>query len=270
MLSRCVSSVTSRSTYGSYDVLIVDNGSTEAPSRVYLDQVQQDPRISVLRVDEPFNFSRLNNLAAARARGAMLCLLNNDTEIISPHWLEEMVSLASREDIGAVGAMLYYPDETMQHAGVILGLGGVASHAHRGLPRGSPGYCGRAALTQAVSAVTAACLVVRKTVFEEAGGFDEQLAVAFNDVDFCLRLRARGLRNVWTPFAELYHFESVSRGDDTRGSARPRFLVESTLMHERWGGLLNADPYYNPNLSLMRADFGLAYPPRHVRRWWES
>jgi GT2 family glycosyltransferase len=226
--------------------------------------------VSILRIDEPFNFSRLNNLAAARARGAMLCFLNNDTEVISPGWLEELVSIASQEDVGAVGAMLYYPDDKVQHAGVILGLGGVASHANRGLPRGTPGNYGRAALAQTMSAVTAACMVVRKTMYDAVGGFDETLAVAYNDVDFCLRLRDRGLRNVWTPFAELYHFESVSRGDDTRGAARPRFLIESQLMKERWRDLLNADPYFNPNLSLMRADFGLAYPPRHARRWWES
>jgi glycosyltransferase involved in cell wall biosynthesis len=270
MLTRCVRSVTSRSTYDGYDIVIVDNGSVEAETLACLDQLRHDARFSILRVDEPFNFSRLNNLAAARARGSVLCFLNNDTEVISPDWLEEMVSLAVQKDVGAVGAMLYYPDDTVQHAGVILGLGGVAAHAHSRLPRGAPGNYGRAALTQALCAVTAACLVVRKSVFDEAGGFDEQLGVAYNDVDLCLRLRERGLRNVWTPFAELYHFESVSRGRDTAGDVRPGFLIESRLMHERWGPLLAADPYFNPNLSLWRADFGLAYPPRHTRRWWES
>jgi GT2 family glycosyltransferase len=270
ILSRCVNSVTSRSTYGRYDVLIVDNGSVEAETRSYVDQLRQDSRCSILRVDEPFNFSRLNNLAAAQARGDVLCFLNNDTEVISPDWLEELVSLAIQPDVGAVGAMLYYPDDTVQHAGVILGLGGVAAHAHNGLPRGAPGNYGRAALTQALSAVTAACLVVRKALFVDVGGFDEQLAVAYNDVDLCLRLRARGLRNVWTPFAELYHFESASRGRDTSGPARAGFVLESRLMKERWGQALDADPYFNPNLSLSRADFGLAYPPRHARRWWES
>jgi GT2 family glycosyltransferase len=221
-----------------------------------------------MHVDEPFNFSRVNNLAAARARGPILCFLNNDTEVISPDWLEEMVSHAVREDVGAVGAMLYYPDDTIQHAGVVLGLGGIASHPHRGLRRGAPGYYGRAALTQAASAVTAACMVVRKAAFDAVGGFDEALAVAYNDVDFCLRLGARGLRNVWTPFAELYHFESVSRGDDSQGPSRERFLRESQLMRDRWQDLLDADPFYNPNLSLTRADFGLASPPRHPRPWW--
>jgi O-antigen biosynthesis protein len=269
LLARCVRSVITRTTYRPFDIVVVDNGSSEPESLAYFEQVRQEQDVSVMRVDEPFNFSRLNNLAAARACGTLLCFLNNDTEVISPDWLEEMVSLAVREDIGAVGAMLYYPDDTIQHAGVVLGLGGIASHPHRGLRRGSPGYYGRAALTQAVSAVTAACMVLRRDAFDSVGGFDEQLAVAYNDVDLCLRLGAHGLRNVWTPFAELYHFESVSRGDDTQGASRPRFLAESQLMRDRWQGLLNADPYYNPNLSLTRADFGLASPPRHTHSWFE-
>jgi GT2 family glycosyltransferase len=269
LLARCVESIRSRSTYPDFDIVVVDNGSTEAASLSYFSREQASGHLSTLRVEEPFNFSRLNNLAAARARGALLCFLNNDTEVISPGWLEEMVSLAVQEPVGAVGAMLYYPDDTVQHAGVVLGLGGVASHAHRGLRRGDAGNYGRAALTQTVSAVTAACMVVRKRVFDEVNGFDEALAVAYNDVDLCLRIGARGYRNVWTPFAELYHFESVSRGDDSQGPSRPRFLAESQRMHERWGRTLNADPYYNPNLTLNRADFRLASPPRHPQPWWQ-
>jgi GT2 family glycosyltransferase len=249
--------------------VIVDNGSTEAESKAYFEQVQRAPCISVLHDDGPFNFPRLNNVAASRARGELLCFLNNDTEVISPGWLEEMVSLAVRPGVGAVGAMLYYPDDTIQHAGVVLGMGGIASHAHRHFPRDVPGHFGRAGLAQTMSAVTAACMVMRKTVFDMVGGFDETLAVAYNDVDLCLRLMARGFRNVWTPFAELYHFESLSRGDDSQGPSRPRFLAESQLMRERWQPLLDADPYYNPNLSLMRVDFGLAFPPRHARAWWQ-
>jgi GT2 family glycosyltransferase len=270
LLSRCVSGVTSRSTYGDYDIVIIDNGSTEAATHAYFERLRQDPRISILRVDEPFNFSRINNLAAAQARGSVLCFLNNDVDVIAPGWLEEMVSIAIREGVGAVGAMLYYPNDTVQHAGVILGPGGVAAHAHLGLMRGAAADHGRAVLAQAMSVVTAACLVVRKQVFDEVGGFDEALAVAYNDVDFCLRVRARGLRNVWTPFAELYHFEGVSRGrDDTAFEVRPGFLAETQLMKDRWGDQLKEDPYFNLNFSLLRADFRLGYPPRHQRRWWD-
>jgi len=270
LLSTCVTSIVSRSTYRQFDVLIVDNGSSEPESHAYFERVQQDPCISVLRIDGPFNFSRINNQAASRARGSLLCFLNNDTEVISPDWLEEMVSLAVRDGVGAVGAMLYYPSNTMQHAGVVLGLGGIASHPHRGERRGMPGNYGRAALTQTMSAVTAACMVLRKDTFEAVGGFDETLAVAYNDVDLCLRLGARGFRNVWTPYAELYHFESVSRGDDLHDANLPRFLAESQAMRERWQGQLDADPYYNPNLSLTRADLWFAYPPRHPRPWWQG
>jgi GT2 family glycosyltransferase len=269
LLSRCVGSLTGRSTYPSYDIVIVDNGSTAPETCAYFDQLRRDERISILRIDEPFNFSRLNNRAAAGARGDLLCFLNNDTEVISADWLEEMASLACQNHVGAVGAMLYYPNNLIQHAGVILGLGGVASHAFKGLGRTTGGDHARAALTQAMSAVTAACLVVRRSVFTEAGGFDETLAIAYNDVDLCLRLRARGLENIWTPFAELYHYESVSRGDDI-SSGRPGFQKESRLMDERWGELLKADPYFNPNLSLQRTDFALSSPPRHARKWWEG
>jgi GT2 family glycosyltransferase len=270
LLARCIDSITSRSTYSPYDIVIVDNGSTLPESRSYFEQVTRDARISTLRVDEPFNFSRLNNLAAAQARGTLLCFLNNDMEVITPHWLDEMVSLANQEDVGAVGAMLYHPDDTIQHAGVILGMGGVAAHAHRDIPRGQAGYFGRAALTQALSAVSAACLMVRKMAFERVGGFDEALAVAYNDVDFCLRLRHAGLRNVWTPFAELYHYESASRGADTKGTARERLLSEAEVLRTRWKDALDADPYFNPNLSLDRPDFSLAYPPRHAAPWWHT
>ena len=269
LLSRCVGSVTGRSTYPSFDIVIVDNGSIEPETFACFEQLRSDGRVSILRVDEPFNFSRLNNQAVAGARGEVICFLNNDTEVISADWLEEMVSRATQSHVGAVGAMLYYPNNRIQHAGVILGLGGVASHAFKGLGRTTGGDHARAALAQAMSAVTAACLVVRKGVFTEAGGFDEALAIAYNDVDLCLRLRARGFENIWTPFAELYHYESVSRGDDV-GSGRPGFLEESRLMYERWGDVLMSDPYFNPNLSLERADFALSYPPRHTRKWWEN
>ena len=198
----------------------------------------------------------------------MLALLNNDVEVISPDWLEEMVSHATRPEIGAVGAMLYYPNDTIQHAGVILGLGGVAGHAYQRRPRGHAGQMNRAALTQNVSAVTAACLVVRRALFEEVGGLEEtHVAVAFNDVDLCLRLGEKGLRNVWTPWAELYHHESASRGTDKGPVKGTRFSREMAYMGRTWRAALEHDPAYNPNLALDREDFSLAFPPRAVKPW---
>ena len=193
----------------------------------------------------------------------MLCLLNNDIEVIHADWLREMVSHATRPGIGGVGAMLYYPDDRIQHAGTILGISGVAAHAHRWRRRGTPGYFGRAMLVQNLSAVTAACFVVPAKVYAEIGGFDERnLAVAFNDVDLCLRIGERGYRIVWTPHAELYHHESASRGPDTDPDKRGRFVAEVAYMQRRWGAVLQHDPCYNPNFWLEDHDWGLASPPR--------
>jgi len=192
----------------------------------------------------------------------LIGLLNNDIEVISPGWLSEMVSHAIRTDIGVVGAMLYYPNDTIQHAGVVLGIGGVAGHSYVGMPRGYPGDKHRAGLVQSISAVTAACALVRRTVFEEVGGLDEALVVAFNDVDFCIRVREAGYRNLWTPFAELYHHESASRGYENTPEKIERFKREERFMKQRWRGLLESDPYYNPNFSLTNTPFTLAYPPR--------
>ena len=194
------------------------------------------PDVRVLRDDAPFNYSALNNRAVRAARGAIVGLLNNDLEVINGDWLDEMASQAARPGIGCVGAMLYYPNNTIQHAGVVLGVGGVAAHAFRDLERGSEGRFNRARLVQNYSAVTAACLVIRKAVYEEVGGLDEQeLAVAFNDIDFCLKVRAAGYRNLWTPFAELYHHESASRGADDTEEKRERFRRETETMLARWG-----------------------------------
>ena len=192
----------------------------------------------------------------------MIGFINNDVEVISEDWLSEMVSHAVRPEVGAVGARLWYPNDTLQHGGVILGLGGVASHAHRHLPRHQRGYFGRASLIQSFSAVTAACLLVRKEVYEEVGGFDEQLAVAFNDVDFCLRVHEAGYRNVWTPYAELYHHESATRGYDDTSEKWAIFKKEAQYMKKRWRNLLLNDPAYSPNLTLDYEDFSLAWPPR--------
>jgi GT2 family glycosyltransferase len=193
--------------------------------------------------------------------------VNNDIDVISRDWLTEMVSHAVRPDVGVVGAMLYYPNDTIQHAGVALGIGGVAGHMHKYLPRGTSGYVGRARLVQNVSAVTAACCLVRRSVYDEVGGLDERLAIAFNDIDFCLRVNAAGYRNVWTPYAELYHFESATRGADTRPESAVRFAQEVELMQRRFGRLLRDDPAYSPNLTLDTENLSLAFPPRARKPW---
>lgn len=216
----------------------------------------------MLRYDAPFNYSAINNHGVKHARGEIIGLLNNDLEIIHGDWLTEMVSHAVRPGIGCVGAMLYYPNETIQHAGVIIGLGGVAGHVFRDFPRGTEGKSNRARLVQNYSAVTAACLVVRRTVYEQVGGLDETLAVAFNDIDFCLKVRAAGYRNVWTPFAECYHHESASRGAEDSPEKHERFRGEVELMLARWKDIIAHDPAYNPNLTLELTDYTLSAPPR--------
>ena len=217
----------------------------------------------VLRIVGEFNFSRLNNRAAAECRGDLLALLNNDLEARQTDWLGEMSAQALQPGIGAVGALLLFPDDTVQHAGVVLGIRGVAGHSHKGLRGDARGYIGRLTLASEFSAVTAACLVVRKSTYLQAGGLDEEnLPVAFNDVDFCLRLRELGYRNVFTPYAVFYHHESASRGyEDTPEKIR-RFEREAQYIQDRWGSLLANDPAYNPNLTLDAEDFAFAWPPR--------
>jgi GT2 family glycosyltransferase/SAM-dependent methyltransferase len=246
-LRRCLRSIEEKTTYSNYEILIVDNGSVEAETLDYFRTL----RHRVLPFEEPFNFSRLNNFAAKQARGGYLVLLNNDTEVVAGEWLSSMLELCQLEGIGIVGAKLYYPDRTIQHAGVVLGLsGGVADHSHKHFSGRSYGYFGALKCIRNYSAVTAACMMVRKEVFDAVGGFDEQLQVAFNDVDFCLRVRDQGYRIVWTPYCELIHHESVSRGFamDWR---------EVELMQRRWGQALLSDPYYNPNLTLKDGKFGI-------------
>lgn len=251
LLKRCIDSVCSKTRYSNYDLLVMDNGSDDDKTLRYLQELETEATAKVIRDSQPFNYSALNNRAAAIANGEILCLLNNDIEVISEGWLTEMVALAVRPETGAVGAMLFYPDDTIQHAGTLLGLGGVAGHLYRGATRNTNGYMGRAGLTQNISAVTAACLVVRKAVFLEVGGLNEaNLAIAFNDVDFCLRLQENGYRNVWTPFAELYHHESATRGYENTPEKRARFQREAEYMRSRWGNLLNFDRAHNPNLAL--------------------
>ncbi|MDM0011095.1 glycosyltransferase family 2 protein [Variovorax sp. J22P168] len=266
LLRQCVESIVALTTYPNYELLLVDNGSDEPQALAYLAALDGQPGITVIRDDRPFNYSALNNMAARRARGTVLGLINNDIELISPDWLEEMVSLALQPGVGAVGAKLLYPDGTVQHGGVLLGVGGatgIAGHANKDLPAGEPGYMRRSVSTQSFSAVTAACLIVRKALYEQVDGLDEvDLTIAYNDVDFCLKLREAGYRNVWTPYAELFHHESATRGSDFSPAKRERFDREQEHMRSKWGPLIADDPAYNPNLTVYAEDFGLAWPPR--------
>ena len=261
LLRVCLDSIFQRSSYSNLEVIIVDNASTEAATTQLFSQLPKD-RVRILRDERPFNFSALNNSGVSLAQGEFVCLMNNDIEIITPDWLEEMLSFAQRPDIGCVGARLWYPSGFLQHGGVITGIGGVAGHAHLNLRRGDRGYFCRAVLHQSLSAVTAACLVVRRSIFQQVGGLDEALAVAFNDVDFCLRVRQAGFRNVWTPYAEMIHHESASRGYETDPHQQARIRREVNLIQQRWGDILFDDPAYSPNLSLESHDFSYAFPPR--------
>lgn len=265
LLRRCVESILERTTYPNYDLLVVDNQSVEPESLAYLAGFSGHSKVRVRKHDQPFNYSSINNDAVNDCRGELICLLNNDVEVITPDWLEELASQALRPHVGAVGAMLYYPDDTIQHAGVLTGVHGVAAHPYCGMPRGFPGQMARARLVQGMSAVTAACLMVRREVYLEAGGLDTDLRVAFNDIDFCLRLGQLGYTNIWTPFAELYHHESASRGHEDTTEKWTRFMGEVEFMKRRWGNQLEWDPAYNPNLSLFGEPFALAFPPREWR-----
>jgi glycosyltransferase involved in cell wall biosynthesis len=263
LLKRCVESIHARTDYRSFEIVVVDNGSVDEETFAFFRRAEGEKRIRVVTETGPFNYSRLNNRAAAQARGDILVFLNNDTEIDDPGWLTEMVSHAVQPQVGAVGARLWYPDGTLQHGGVVLGLGGVAGHAFPHIPRGHPGYFNRAMLQQNCSAVTGACMVLRRAVFEELGGFDEEnLGVTFNDIDFCLRLTQRGYRVVWTPYANLIHHESASRGHQRTPEEEAQFLCEAGYMHRVWAARLLRDPFYNPNLSLSLPGFEIAFPPR--------
>lgn len=259
ILRPCVDRILQLTSYRHFELLILDNQSTCLNTLAYLDEVEaRDPRVRVLRWNHPFNYSALNNFGVRHARGDIIGLVNNDIEPLNGDWLSEMVGQVLRPDIGCVGAKLYYPNGTLQHGGVILGLGGVAGHAHRFFPRQADGYCGRLKLVQNLTAVTAACLLVRKDVFNEVGGLNEpRLAVAYNDVDLCLKVHHAGYRNLWTPYAELYHHESISRGADDTPKKRARWLREMAYMRHTWSDLLDNDPAYNPNLTLVYEDFSL-------------
>jgi GT2 family glycosyltransferase len=253
LLRTCIDSITSKTAYPDYEILVVDHRSTDPEAREYLAELPH----RVLSYSEAFNFSRICNLGAQEATGQHLLFLNNDTEVIDPGWLEAMLEYSQQPEIGAVGAKLLYPGGAIQHAGVVtgMGLGSVAGHILSGEPGDSDIHFGYTGVVRNCSAVTGACMMVRRAVFEQMKGFDEQLAVAFNDIDLCLRIRKLGYRIVWTPFARLYHHESLTRG-------RTQDPQETRAMHERWGESLSADPYYNPNITLRATHYGLAWPPR--------
>jgi GT2 family glycosyltransferase len=265
LLRACIHSLQERTAYQPLELLIVDNDSRERETHRYLEQLERTGAARVLRYPHPFNYSAMNNLAAQEARGELLCLLNNDVEAIEQGWLSEMVGLALQPGVGAVGAKLLYSNGTVQHGGTVAGLFGVAAHAYLREPREADGYLMELQTTREAAAVTAACMVLRRSVFLEAGGLDaSELRVSFNDVDLCFKLLHAGLRNVWTPHAELYHRESASRGPD-EGAVRRRFLEEEAVMIRRWADLIAHDPYYSPNLSLDARVPQPAWPPRVIR-----
>lgn len=262
LVKQCIDSIKARTTYPNYEIILIDNGSDDPESLEYFAQIDQEQNIRVLRDDGPFNYSALNNGAVRIANGELIGLINNDIEVITPEWLSEMVSIALQPKVGAVGARLWYPDDRLQHGGVVVGVGGVAGHSHKYLPKGAHGYFCRAELIQEFSAVTAACLIIKKSIFDEVNGLNEEnLKIAFNDVDFCLRVQEAGYLNVWTPFAELYHHESATRGLEDTPQKQERFSQEIQYIKSRWPNIL-VDYTYNPNLTLDHEDFGLAWPPR--------
>ena len=250
LLRTCVEGVLHSTDYPALDLVIADNESVEPETLAYMDKVASDPRVQVVRWPHPFNYSAINNFAAEHATGEYLCLLNNDIEVIDPAWLTHLMREAVQPGIGAVGARLLYPDRSIQHAGVAIGIGNAAGHAHRALPEGEPGYFAQALIARGASAVTAACLVVRKDHFDAVGGLDEQhLAVAYNDVDLCLKLQERGLRNIYTPLATLIHHESKSRGQDFAPENLDRYMRELAVFQQRWSTKIAVDPWHHPQLA---------------------
>ena len=259
-LRRCISSIMEKSTYDNYEIIVVENNSETREIFAYYEELASNPAVKIIPYQGDFNYSAINNLGVSHASGDYVLLLNNDIQIITVNWMEELLMYAQRPDVGAVGAKLYYPDKTIQHAGVVIGLGAhrTAGHVHYRQKRENLGYMGRLCYAQNMSAVTGACLLVKKALYEEAGGLDESFAVSLNDVDFCLKLRRLGYLNVFTPFAEAYHYESASRGSDMTGEAAARYNAESARFREKWKAELEAgDPYYNPNFSLDKSDFSL-------------
>ncbi|MBF0496603.1 MAG: glycosyltransferase family 2 protein, partial [Deltaproteobacteria bacterium] len=261
-LERCLDSIKAKTDYDHYEILLVNNDSDDPATLDYLDGLKGWDQIRMFDYAGPFNFSAINNWAVARTAGEHVLFLNNDTEVISKEWLRALLEHSQRPEVGAVGAKLLYPDNRIQHGGVVLGLGGIAGHPHKYLPADDPGYFGQLSVIRNFSALTAACLMMRRRVFDEMGGFDEQnLSIAFNDVDLCIRIREKGYYLVYTPFALLYHYESVSRGYEDTPEKAKRFQVEMDHMRRKWGAVLTSDPFYNPNLSLEKHDLSLNLGP---------
>jgi GT2 family glycosyltransferase len=268
LLQCCVAGLLERTDYAALEIVILDNDSADRRTLAYLAEIARDKRVRIEPYHGTFNYSAINNFGVSKAGGEIIGFINNDIDVIEPGWLKEMVSHAVRPNVGAVGAKLLYGTGAVQHGGVILGTGGVAGHAHKRLDDSDSGYFGRLVLTQNLSAVTAACLVMRRACFEEAGGLDERdFPVAFNDVDLCLKLRRIGYDIVWTPFAKLYHLESATRGADLDPAQVERSRREIACMRARWAAELDHDPFYNPNLTLSVEEFGLAFPPRTAKPW---
>lgn len=257
-LRKCMDSIEEKSVYRNFEFVIVENNSTEEETFAYYKEIETRDNVNVLYYKGDFNYSKINNFGVVQAKGEYILLLNNDTEMIEPDSIKEMLDVCMRPDVGIVGAKLIFEDNTIQHAGVIIGFGGVAGHAFIGQDRDDNGYFSRIISVQDLSAVTAACLMVRRSVFDEVEGLNEEFKVAFNDIDFCLKVRKAGYLVVYNPYAQFYHYESKSRGQEDSADKVARFQQEIGLFGERWGELLeHGDPYYNPNLTLDKADFSL-------------
>ena len=267
-IKRCVTSILEKSSYENYEILILENNTCDSETLKYYEDLKNKGTVRIIdcsdAIKDGFNYSKINNFGASQATGDYILLLNNDTEVISLNWMEELLMYAQREDVGAVGAKLYYPDKTIQHAGIVIGLGAhrSAGHTHYKVANTNLGYMGRLCYAQNVSAVTGACLLVKKELWEKAGGLDEEFRISLNDVDFCMKLRRMGYLNVWNPYCELYHYESASRGADDQGEKAERYNAESARFRERYEKeLAQGDPYYNVNFSLNRSDYTLAMGP---------
>ena len=260
-LRRCITSIEKKSTWKNYEIIVVENNSVEQSIRDYYKELENDPKVKIVTYEGEFNYSKINNVGVKETNGEYLLFLNNDTEVISPDWMEQLLMYAQRKDVGAVGAKLYYADNTIQHAGVVIGLGAhrSAGHTHYKMPREHLGYMGRLCYAQNVTAVTGACLMVKKSIYEEVNGLDESFTISLNDVDLCLKIREKGYLNIFTPFAELYHYESKTRGME-EGEKLRRYERECAHFRDKWKEQLDAgDPYYNPNFSLDYSDFTLRF-----------